>query len=338
MKTNETPTHENIKQMMISRPHVVILGAGASCAAIPNGDKNGHKISAMNGFIQELGMTELLGSIKLQTQSNNLEDIYMELAVRAINESSCANIKKNLEKAIWDYMSSFVLPDNPTMYDYLVASLTKKDLIATFNWDPLLIQAYVRISKYSKDLPQLTFLHGNVSVGFCAKDNIVGRYGCQCPKCGIEFSPSQLLFPIKDKDYSSSKLISESWSTFEKNLMAAYLVTIIGYSAPKSDVAAINKMKEAWGDNSMRSDEQIEIVDLKEEAELHRSWEEFIHSHHYKCHKSFFETFLSSFPKQSSKAFFEESQECTFLDHSQGFKDGMQFTDIEKIIMKFDNK
>ena len=40
---------------MKNRPHVVILGAGASCAAIPNGDKNGKRISAMSGFIDKLG-------------------------------------------------------------------------------------------------------------------------------------------------------------------------------------------------------------------------------------------------------------------------------------------
>lgn len=45
---------------MKSRPHVVLLGAGASCAAIPNGDKNGRKISAMNGFIKKLGLTDIL--------------------------------------------------------------------------------------------------------------------------------------------------------------------------------------------------------------------------------------------------------------------------------------
>lgn len=38
----------NFEELMKKRPHVVILGAGASCAAIPNGDKNGKKISAMN--------------------------------------------------------------------------------------------------------------------------------------------------------------------------------------------------------------------------------------------------------------------------------------------------
>lgn len=43
--------NSNFPFMTKSRPHVVILGTGASCAAIPHGDKNGKKISAMNGFI-----------------------------------------------------------------------------------------------------------------------------------------------------------------------------------------------------------------------------------------------------------------------------------------------
>lgn len=40
---------------MKNRPHVVLLGAGATMAAIPNGDKNGRKSSVMNNFIEELG-------------------------------------------------------------------------------------------------------------------------------------------------------------------------------------------------------------------------------------------------------------------------------------------
>ena len=43
--------YEDYERYMKNRPHVVILGAGASCAAIPNGDKHGKKISAMSGFI-----------------------------------------------------------------------------------------------------------------------------------------------------------------------------------------------------------------------------------------------------------------------------------------------
>ena len=46
---------EEYEYYMKNRPHVVILGAGASCAAIPNGDKNGKRIAAMSGFIDKLG-------------------------------------------------------------------------------------------------------------------------------------------------------------------------------------------------------------------------------------------------------------------------------------------
>lgn len=76
-----------------SRPHVVILGAGASCAVIPKGDRNGMKISAMRGFIDKLGLSDVLKLVSLKTQSDNLEDIYMELDERSRNELTCQTVK-----------------------------------------------------------------------------------------------------------------------------------------------------------------------------------------------------------------------------------------------------
>lgn len=63
-------------------------------------------------------------------------------------------------------MSSYELPDSPTIYDFLVLSLTEKDLIVTFNWDPLLVQAICRVQRYTSNIPQVAFLHGNVAVVF----------------------------------------------------------------------------------------------------------------------------------------------------------------------------
>lgn len=91
---------------MKNRPHVVILGAGASCAAIANGDKNGKKIAAMSGFIEKLGLNDILSSITLKTQSDNLEDIYMELDERATNEPNCLEVKEKLETVMRDYMET----------------------------------------------------------------------------------------------------------------------------------------------------------------------------------------------------------------------------------------
>ena len=121
------------------RAHTVILGAGATMATIPNGDKNGKKSAVMSGLIEKLGMQDLLKSIELKTTSDNLEDIYAELHSRP----ECRDIVIELEKRLYNYFAELELPDNPTIYDLLILSLTDKDVIATFNWDPLLIQAYV---------------------------------------------------------------------------------------------------------------------------------------------------------------------------------------------------
>ena len=44
---------------MKNRPHVVILGAGASCAAISIGVMFGKNISAMSVFIDKLGLLNI---------------------------------------------------------------------------------------------------------------------------------------------------------------------------------------------------------------------------------------------------------------------------------------
>lgn len=120
------------------RAHTVILGAGATMAAIPNGDKNGKKSSVMNGMISKLGLDDLLADVKLDTKSENIEDIYSELYMKP----EYAEVVKELEKRLYDYFDSFEIPDTPTVYDFLILGLTEKDVIATFNWDPLLVQAY----------------------------------------------------------------------------------------------------------------------------------------------------------------------------------------------------
>lgn len=256
---------------MKNRPHVVILGAGASCAAIPNGDKSGRKISAMSGFIDKLGFRKILNEVDIHTASDNLEDIYMELDERSKTELNCKAVKEKLENSIRDYMNGFVLPEEPTVYDFLVMSLTKKDLIATFNWDPFLVQAIGRAQKFTDNIPQVAFLHGNVAVGYCPDDNIMGNVGMMC-RCGKKLKPTSLLFPIKNKDYSSDIAISKSWKTLRNALEQAYMVTIFGYSAPSSDAEAVSMLKQAWGSVDERKMEEIELIDIRDEETVTASW------------------------------------------------------------------
>ena len=318
---------------MKNSPHVVLLGAGASCAAIPNGDKYGKKISAMNGFIDKLGLSDVLEDFSLKTTSDNLEEIYMELDERSLTEPDCMSAKVELENRIRNYMLEFKLPDTPTIYDFLLMSLTSKDIIATFNWDPLLVQAISRAYEYTDNLPNIAFLHGNVAVGFCEKDNVMGNAGYPC-RCSEILKPTQLLFPIKKKDYASDTAIAKSWKSLKNALKAAYMVTIFGYSAPKSDAEAISMLKEAWGDTSDRNLEEIEIIDLRPEDEVVASWEEFIHTHHYKYSNSFFDSSLGRFPRRSCEVNFEVFMKNGFVDGNNGFKEGMGFSDIDRLTYK----
>lgn len=320
---------EEYEYYMKNRPHVVILGAGASCAAIPNGDKSGKRISAMSGFIDKLGLNDIISKVSIKTKSDNLEDIYMELDERSKNELDCNNVKIELENVIRDYMSSFVLPDEPTIYDFLVMSLTSKDLIATFNWDPFLVQAIGRTQKYTNNIPQVAFLHGNVAVGYCPDDNVIGNVGRIC-KCGKVLKPTSLLFPIKKKDYSSDTVIAKSWKQLKNELERAYMVTIFGYSAPTSDAEAVAMLKQAWGAVDDRKMEEIELVDIRDEDTVINSWNQFIHTHHYSYHTSFFDTTLARCPRRSCEAIFDRLMNCIWLDGDKGFKEGMSFSDIDE--------
>lgn len=316
--------------IMKNRPHVVLLGAGASVAAIPNGDKNQKKTSVMAGFIGKLGMTDAIEKANLKTKSDNLEDIYSELNSRP----ECKEITLELEKRIYDYFYGFEIPDEPTVYDFLILSLTKKDLIATFNWDPLLLQAYIRVSKLTNNLPELSFLHGNTYVGICTEHKIGGLIKSRCTQCGKPFEPTKLLYPVKEKDYTNDPFIKDSWNVVKHYLKRAYMFTIFGYSAPKTDVSAIDLLKEAWGTVENRNLEEVEIIDIKPEDELHQTWDEFIHSHHYSTHSSFFTSSLGRFPRRSCEATFDRLMNVVWLDGSKGFKPNMNFKEIEAYLIK----
>lgn len=317
------------ERYMKCRPHVVLLGAGASCAAIPSGDKNGRKISAMSGFIEKLGLESVISNLSLDTASDNLEDIYMEIDERSIPGNEYERVKDELECRIYQYMLEYSIPDTPTVYDFLLLSLTSKDLVATFNWDPLLIQAYQRVAKWhTTNLPDLVFLHGNVAVGYCEADNLIGVTGDYCYKCKKRLKPVKLLYPIRKKNYHDDIAISKSWKTLQNAMEAAYMVTIFGYSAPKSDVEAVGMLKNAWGSVENRSLEEIEIIDLRPEEDVYHSWADFIHSHHFSYHNDFFDTTLGRFPRRSCEAIFDMLMNCRFLDGKRGFNKNMSFEDI----------
>lgn len=294
-------------------------------AAIPNGDKYGKKSSVMSGLIEKLNLSDVLAGVSLQTKSDNLEDIYSELAARP----ECSEVVKELEKRIHRYFSSLRIPDEPTVYDFLILSLTSKDVIATFNWDPLLIQAYVRCMNYTDNLPHIFCLHGNVAIGYCKEDMEFGTLDATCPVCGMRFPPTKLLYPVKEKDYSSDEYIKNCWNAVKTSIKESYMLTIFGYSAPSSDAEAVALLKEAWGDLEQRSLEEITIIDLIPPEEIPKKWKDFIYTHHYQYSNSFFDSYLGRFPRRSCETVFAMYCLNVPADGRRGFRSDMSWDDIE---------
>lgn len=319
---------EAFEYLMKNRPHVVILGAGATVAAIPNGDKRGRKSSVMNGFIETLGMTKIIKNAKIKTLSTNLEDIYTELHGR----EDCESIRLELDSRIRSYFSEFEIPDDPNIYDLILLALRKKDLIATFNWDPLLLQAYQRACKITKDLPDLAFLHGNVLAGYCRDHKKGGIISARCGECGKKFEPAPLLYPVAQKNYAEDPYIHDNWKAIRNKLKRAYLVTIFGYSAPKTDIEAITLMKEAWGSIDQRNLEDFEFIDIRNEDDLLQSWAEFVHSHHYTVHDNFFSSSLGMNPRRTTVELFDRTMNCMYTEALQRYDQSMDWIKLEELV------
>jgi hypothetical protein len=315
----------------IGRPHLVLLGAGASLAALPKGDKRGVMPPLMSNFISTLELEPLLKAHGLKRIPDNFEVLYSKLHGKPKYKA----LLVELEQRVFDYFAAFEIPDEPTLYDHLLLSLRQQDVIATFNWDPLLVQAYVRNRRFVRELPSLYFLHGCVAVGHCPKHlRRIGPPGMRCPDCKTPFIRTPLLFPVEKKDYSSSPFIAREWEAIRHVLQEAYMFTIFGYSAPKSDHDAVALLRGAWTANRSRELVESEVIDIKTKAEVTATWQPFFFSHHYSVHASFYGSTLGTHPRRSGEAIFRSVMECEFLEQDPFPKD-LGFHDLYAWVESF---
>ncbi len=304
-------TEEEINQIEMGKPHVVILGAGASYAAFPNGDKNGQKLPLMNNFVETLGIENLISRTGLTFTSNNFENIYSEIH----KHPELKELREELENVIYNYFKAMQLPDHPTIYDHLVLSLRNKDFIATFNWDPFLVQAIRRNGARFK-MPRLLFLHGNVEIGYCRDGHMMGNNGAKCHHCGEPLTKTKLLYPVAEKNYHLDEFISRQWATMEDLLKHAFMVSIFGYGAPASDASAIELLKNAWGSIDDRSMEEFELIDIRGEDDLRETWSPFIHTHHYRIESDFYSSWIANHPRRTGEAYMNQFIKAQFIENN----------------------
>ena len=291
----------------ILAPHVVILGAGASIAAYKDWGRIGSPLPSMPDLIDVLELRGAIASRGYSVDGLDFESFYDDLATC----NSDPELKDIVEKRTYDYFSSLELPNKPTIYDYLVLSLRQKDLIASFNWDPFLLQAYMRNGgRGAESLPDIATLHGNVLAGVCHTDKVCGLNGARCSKCGASLVPSRLLYPVKHKDYTSDPFIGSQWDQLHDHLSCAYFLTIFGYGAPKTDVEARRLMLDVWRENHHLKLAEVEIIDTKARDYLETKWNEFFVKQHYMVETDVSRSWLFRHPRRSCDAFAAATLMC----------------------------
>lgn len=329
MDDREVTVEQEIQNTSMGRPHFVLLGAGASKAALPNGDKYGRQVPLLRDVAEELNLVQFFPDELRTLARDNFESAYSSLCDTGNEE---ALIKIN--DLVHGYFSALELPDEPNLYDIINLSLRDKDAIFTFNWDPFLMQSRIRLAKMgiTTKFPKLFFLHGNVTVGYCENDDTSGLVGVRCSRCGDIFKPSQLLFPVEHKDYQSDPFIKREWSAAQYYLKNCMMFTVFGYSAPITDKEAIDLLKNGWGDIEDRNMEQTEIINRpgSDHNQLKDTWEQFIHTHHVDVRDDFYESFLANHPRRSIEACWSQYWDAKFISNNTVPSNFSNFEDLKK--------
>ena len=303
---------QEIDNPRAGKPHFVLLGAGASKAALPNGDRNGMELPLLPDVAVDLGLAALFPRDLQQLAVTNFEAAYSRLSERHRAQA------RPIEDTIADYFRQLRLPDEANLYDALLLSLRRKDAIFTFNWDPLLFIARVRLNQLGLNdhLPSIFYLHGNVIAAYCETDDVWGYTNGRCSQCGKSFTPTRLLFPVEKKDYNSDPGIRRAWKMAQEVLRATFQLTVFGYSAPVTDVEAFDLLRQGWGEVAEREMEQTEIIHGPGANidELVERWRPFLHTHHYELHDSFYDSWLGTHPRRTAEAHWNQYYEAKFIE------------------------
>jgi len=296
-------------------PHVVILGAGASVAAWEDWGRVGRRPLLTKELFDIEGVQGQFEDAGFGRHNDDFEATYSDLADVAAAEPFAVEIQR-LIRAYFDGLS---LPDLPTMYDYLILALRPKDVIATFNWDPYLREAYRRCLSafdYRDVLPRIHFLHGNVRVGSCKTCRKVGWTDQRCEACSRLLEPSKLLYPVKRKHYSDDPLLHSEWTMTSDELKQAYMLTVFGYAAPATDVEAKQLLLDGWKEGPLREMAQIEIVNVEDKETSLEKWNDFIVRDHAWHLTTIEDSWLYKHPRRTCDALWAATQRLSPMSYN----------------------
>ncbi len=267
----------------------------------------------MRGLASLPEIGTLFQSAGIANAEENFEAAYAHLRAEGGHDDAGDQI----DQIVRDYFAAVEIDDAPTIYDHLLLGLRAKDVVATFNWDPLIVQAEMRLRAAGiANLPQVVFLHGNVAITACMDDRNAGLVGAVCPDCGRKMEPVPLLYPVTEKNYESNNSIRHAWHSLRWGLEHGRIVTIFGYRAPVTDVAAISEFKKAWGTPDDRQFEQFEFIVRpgSDHDKTREKWNDFVHTHHYDVWDNFFESWIALHPRRTGEVYIRQYIEANFVD------------------------
>jgi len=238
--------------------HLVILGAGSTIATIPNGDKNGEFSYTLANLLNDRCFTSFVKKAQAKGfQTSDVEDL-------------CNQLYKD-DKPLYDEFESLVrakyasleLPEEFTILDRLVLSLTPNDAIVSLNWDDLVIQAYQRMSRYVPEemLPILAFPHGNAQAVYNNK-----HYTSKRIVTNTSWFDSPLNMPVNEIDYKSDIFIGSQWKILDFYIRNAQMITFFGYRGPDSDEQDLKHLDKLFAKNEIC--DKIEIIDKDLESSI----------------------------------------------------------------------
>src|SRR5947209_267422 len=90
---------EEVTTLDHNRIHIVVVGAGASLAAFPNGDRNGRKLPLIKNFVDFVGLAPLLKANHIPLPYHDFEAIYSDVAA----DPNKVSLQKELEQRVYNY-------------------------------------------------------------------------------------------------------------------------------------------------------------------------------------------------------------------------------------------
>ncbi len=291
----------DVEREVSERPHVIILGSGASRAAVPMGDKNGKMLPLVKELVEVVGLEGLLDSAGITWRDRDFEEVFSGITDN--------NIIERIIDMIDTYFDDIEIPETVTAYDHLVLSLRKKDVVATFNWDPLIIQALARHPQ-PESRPELLLLHGNIRAGICLRDRRKGTLFSKCSKCGMRLEQTTIFYLTHHKKYDEDDFIAGEWAAFEQQVSRAAIVTVFGYAAPPTDSEARSRMLRAWSENPYRNFAEFEIINTANHNDAIMPWKDFIVNDHYQYRNTFDHSYLAQYPRRSVEALYSRDIMC----------------------------